>query len=214
MKNPPEWMLALRPQGALGSPGRAAVAGADPPLPGSIQGLQAMLNTASHLLKRSSGLTGHFLCSQSQESYRPLRKESAVVKQLGWRADRDEEWPHLHWMPSTAVRGAEGPTLSMPGEGHPHCQRVHLTTEHTLDRTTLKDGQLASKGHYKGAKREATAPADPEVATKGRVTVFSGTDSHSPLCDTQGGGWGTDQTPDSSRPPRSTTALFREAVQG
>lgn len=117
-------------------------------------------------------------------------------------------------MPSTAVRGAEGPTLSMPGEGHPHCQRVHLTTEHTLDRMTLKDGQLASRGRYKGTKREATAPADPEMATKGRVTVFSGTDSHSPLCDTQGGGWGTDQTPDSSTPPRSTTALFREAVQG
>lgn len=167
-------MLALRPQGTLGSPGGAAVAGADPPRPGSTQGLQATLITASHLLKRSSGPTGHFLCSQSQKSYRPVRKASAVVKQLGWRADRDEEWPHLHWMPSTMVRGAEGPSLSMPGERHSHCQRVHLTTEHTLDRTTLKDGQLASRGHCKGPKREATAPADPEMATKGNVTVFSG----------------------------------------
>lgn len=148
------------------------MAGADPLLPASTQGLQAMLNTASHLLKRSSGPTGHLLCSQSQESYRSLRKESAVVRQLGWRADRDEEWPHLHWMPSTTVRVAEGPTLSMPGERHPCCQRVHLTTEHTLDRTTLKGGQLASRGHCKGTKREATAPTAPEVAT--RVTVSSG----------------------------------------
>lgn len=158
----------------LGSLGGAAVAEADPPLPASTQGLQATLNTASHLLKRSSRPTGHFLCSQSQESYRPLRKESAAVRQLGWRADRDEEWPHLHWMPSTMVRVAEGPTLSMPGERHPRCQRVHLMTEHTLDKTTLKGGQLASRGHCKGTKREATAPADPEVATKGRVTVSSG----------------------------------------
>lgn len=131
-------------------------------------------HTASHLLKRSSGPAGHFLCSQSQESYRPLRKEAAVVRQLGWRADRDEEWPHLHQMPSTTVRVAEDPTLSMPGERHPHCQRVHLTTEHTLNRTTLKGGQLASRGHCKGTKGEATAPADPEVATKGSVTVSSG----------------------------------------
>lgn len=167
-------MLVFRPQGTLGSPGGAAVAEADPPLPASTQGLQATLNTASHLFKRSSRPTGHFLCSQSQESYRPLRKESAVVRQLGWRADRDEEWPHLHWMPSTMVRVAEGPTLSMPGERHPRCQRVHLTTEHTLDKTTLKGGQLASRGHCKGTKRESDAPADPEVATKGRVTVSSG----------------------------------------
>ena len=114
-----------------------------------------------------------------------MRKESAVVRQLGWRADRDDVWPHLHWMPRTTVRVAEDPPTCVPVERHPHCLRVHLRTEHTLNRTTLEDGQLASRGHYKGTKREATVPTDPEMATKGRATVFSGEflkwDGFSPL---------------------------------
>lgn len=67
---------------------------------------------------------------------------------------------------------AEGPTTCMPGKLHslsacPPKDRAH-------SQMTLKDGQLASRRHYKEIKKEVTVPADPEMATKGRSTVLSG----------------------------------------
>lgn len=51
----------------------------------------------------------------------------------------------------------------MPVECHLHCLCVHLRAEHTL---LLEDGQLVSKGHHKGTKKEATVLVDPAMAIK------------------------------------------------
>lgn len=57
----------------------------------------------------------------------------------------------------------KGPTPCMPVECHLHCLCVHLRAEHTL---LLEDGQLVSKGHHKGTKKEATVLVDPAMAIK------------------------------------------------